>query len=78
MRILTVVVWGLFGVLCWGIGASLYDAPKLLEEQQRRVDQFNWAIQGQDGAIKSCPGQYPQYADPEPGQRFLIGCWGKR
>jgi uncharacterized protein YceK len=34
---------------------------------------FNWAIQGQDGAIEGCPGQYHQYAD-----QFLIGCWGKK
>lgn len=78
MRTLTVIV----GVLCAALICLTYlgyhDSAVYLAEQQRAADRFNWAMQGQDAAIKGCPGQYSQYADPEPGQHFLIGCWGKR
>lgn len=41
-------------------------------------EEFNWAIQGQDGAIDGCPGQYHQYAEVNNGHEVLIGCWGKK
>jgi hypothetical protein len=37
----------------------------------------NWAIQGQDAAIKGCPHQYRQVANVE-GRAYVIGCWGHK
>lgn len=52
----------------------------LTDEAVRGVidERFNWAIQGQDGAIDGCPGQYHQYAEINNGHEVLIGCWGRK
>lgn len=38
---------------------------------------FNWAIQGQDGAIAGCPGQYRMTVNIEQ-HPILVGCWGRK
>jgi hypothetical protein len=42
-------------------------------ERQR----FNWAIQGQDEAIKGCPAQYRQTVASN-GVVYVLGCWGTK
>lgn len=61
------------GSLCFAV--RVVEAPPI--PPQSVLPPINWAIQGQDAAIKSCPDQYGQYADVD-GVEWLIGCWGKK
>jgi hypothetical protein len=38
---------------------------------------FNWAIQGQDDAIRGCPDRYSSWVEID-GHRYLESCWGEK